>query len=131
MLAKRKELEQAKTWQAELDNLVAATFEKLATDILTDGQFRQLNGRYLAEQEALNGHTSRLVTELARQQDELDNVGNILAIVDRYLEMSALTSEILREFVHHITVHERNGAYRKKFYSQKIDIHFNYIGTIQ
>ena len=38
---------------------------------------------------------------------------------------------MLREFVHHITVHERNGAYRKKFYSHKIDIHFNYIETKQ
>ena len=55
LAAKRKELEQAKARQAELDNLIAATFEKLATGILTDGQFQQLNGRYLAEQEALKG----------------------------------------------------------------------------
>ena len=41
LAAKRKELEQAKTRQAELDNLIAATFEKLATGILTDGQFQQ------------------------------------------------------------------------------------------
>lgn len=131
LAVKRKELEQAKKRQAELDNLIAATFEKLATGILTDGQFKQLNGRYLAEQEALKGHISRLETELAGQQDELDSVGNFLAIVDRHLEMPELTPEILREFVHHITVHERDGAYRKKFYTQKIDIHFNYIGTIQ
>ena len=84
LAVKRKELEQAKKRQAELDNLIAATFEKLATGILTDGQFKP-----------------------------------------------ELTPEILREFVHHITVHERDGAYRKKFYTQKIDIHFNYIGTIQ
>ena len=131
LAAKRKELEQAKNRQTELDNLIAATFEKLATGILTDGQFKQLNGRYLAEQEALKGHISRLETELAVQQDKLDSVGNFLAIVDRHLEVPELTPEILREFVHHITVHERDGAYRKKFYTQKIDIHFNYIGTIQ
>ncbi|QNM05799.1 hypothetical protein [Qiania dongpingensis] len=33
LAAKRKELEQAKARQAELDNLIAATFEKLATGI--------------------------------------------------------------------------------------------------
>ena len=72
-----------------------------------------------------------LEAELAKQQDELDNVGNFLAIVDRYLEVSELTPEILREFVHHITVHERDGAYKKKFYTQKIGVYFNYIGTIE
>lgn len=87
--------------------------------------------RYLVEQEALKGHISHLGTELAGQQDELDDVGNFLVIVGRHLEVPELTPEILREFVHHITVHERDGAYRKKFYSQKIDIHFIYIGTIQ
>ncbi|MFR2466136.1 MAG: DUF4368 domain-containing protein, partial [Clostridia bacterium] len=116
---------------AEVDNLIAATFEKLATGILTDEQFQQLNGRYLAEQETLKTRAFCFEAELAKQQDELDNVGNFLAIVDRHLEVPELTPEILREFVHHITVHERDGAYRKKFYTQKIDVYFNYIGTIQ
>ena len=131
LTAKRKELEQARKRLAEVGNLIAATFEKLATGILTDEQFQQLNGRYLAEQETLNEHIARLGTELAKQQDELNNVGNFLAIVDRHLDMPELTPEILREFVHHITVHERDGAYKKKFYTQKIDIYFNYIGMIQ
>ena len=39
--------------------------------------------------------------------------------------------EILREFVHHITVHERFSAYKKKFYAQEIDVSFHYIGMIQ
>lgn len=51
LTAKRKELEQARKRLAEVDNLIAATFEKLATGIFTDEQFQQLNGRYLADQE--------------------------------------------------------------------------------
>lgn len=131
LTAKRKELEQARKRLTEVDNLIAATFEKLATGILTDEQFRQLNGRYLAEQENLKAGACCLEAELTNQQNELDNVGNFLAIVDRYLEVPELTPEILREFVHHITVHERSGAYKKKFYTQDIDVYFNYIGMIQ
>lgn len=130
LTAKRKELEQVKKRLAEVDNLIAATFEKLATGILTDEQFQQLNGRYLAEQETLKASASCFEAELAKRQDELDNVGNFLAIVDRHLEVPELTPEILREFVHHISVHERDGAYKKKFYTQKIGVYFNYIGTI-
>lgn len=58
-------------------------------------------------------------------------MGNFLAIVDRYLEIPELTPEILREFVHHITVHKRDGTYKKKFYTQKINVYFNYIGIIE
>lgn len=128
--AKRRELEQAKKRLAELDNLIAATFEKLATGILSDGQFKQLNGRYLEEQETLNARSAELETALFQGQDELDSIENFIAIVDRHIEVPELTPEILREFVHHITVHERDGAYKKKFYTQKIEVHFNYIGAI-
>lgn len=130
LAAKRKELEQAKKRLAEVDNLIAATFEKLATGILSDEQFSLLNGRYLAEQKTLKGRSAELEAELSKAQDELDNVGNFLAIVDRHLDVPELTPEILREFVHHITVHERDGVYKKKFYSQKVEVHFNYIGAI-
>ena len=120
LTAKRKELEQARKRLTEVDNLIAATFEKLGTGVLTDGQFGKLNGLYLAEQETLNEHIARLEAELVKQQDELDNVGNFLAIVDRHLEVPELTPEILREFVHHITVHERFSAYKKSFTHKRL-----------
>ena len=129
--AKRKELEQAKRRLAEVDNLIAVTFEKLATGVLNDEQFTQLNGRYLTEQETLKGKSAELETELSSQQDELNNIGSFLAIVDRHLNVPELTPEILREFVHHIVVYERSGAYKKKFYSQKISVCFNYIGLLE
>lgn len=58
-------------------------------------------------------------------------MGNFLATVDRYLEVAELIPEILREFVHHITVHERSGACKRKFCTQKIGVYFNYIGTVE
>ena len=130
MAAKRRELEQAKKRFAELDNLIAATFEKLATGILTDGQFKQLNRQYLMEQETLNEKGVELEKQLAKEQDKLDNIEKFLALVDRHIEVPELTPEILRDFVQHITVHERSGAYKKKFYTQKMEVHFHYIGAV-
>lgn len=57
---------------------LAATFEKLAKGILTDVQFKQLNGRYLAEQETLNEKGAELEQQLAKEQDELDNIEKFL-----------------------------------------------------
>lgn len=89
-----------------------------------------VKGRYLAEQETLNEKGAELEKQLAKEQDELDNIEKFLALVDRHIEVPELTPDILREFVHHITVLERSGAYKKKFYTQKIEVHFNYIGAI-
>lgn len=96
------------------------TAEKLATGILTDEQFQQLNGRYLAEQETLKEHIAHLETELAKRQDELDNVGNFLAVVDRHLEVPGRMLEILREFVHHITVMSVSALTRKSFTHKRL-----------
>ena len=41
------------------------------------------------------------------------------------IEAPELTPEILRDFVHHITVHERSRAYKKQFDTQEIDVCFN------
>lgn len=79
----------------------------------------------------MNEYIAHLETEHAKQQDELNNVGNFLAFVDRHLEVPELTPEILWEFVYHITVHEPSKAYKKKVYTQDIDVYFNYIGMIQ
>lgn len=90
--------------------------EKLATGILSDEPFKQPNGRYPAEQEGLKSRSSALETELSKGQDELDNVVDFLAVVDRHLEVPELTPEILREFAHHIVVHVNYTSLSRRAY---------------
>ena len=63
------------------------------------------------------------------------NLAFVTAFVDqdRYtsfekIERTELTPELVREFVERIEVHERSGRYKKKHYTQQVDIYFNFIG---
>lgn len=78
-----------------------------------------------------DNHCFCLEAELAKQQDELDNVGDFLAIVDRYLEIPELTPEILREFVHHMTALTRKSFTRRKSTSISITLALLNEGHIQ
>lgn len=48
--------------------------------------------------------------------------------MDKYTDITELMPELVREFVERIEVHERSGRYKKKHYTQQVDIYFNFIG---
>ena len=130
LAAKQKALSQAKKRLDELENLLAKAFEKMAAGILTDEQFQQLSERYSKEQKECEARIPQLEAELEEQEANLQGVDNFLAVVDRYLDIQELTPEVLHEFVERIVVHERSERWKKKNYTQQVDIHFNYIGCI-
>lgn len=131
LIAKRKALEQVKQRLADLENLLTVAFEKLASGVLTDEMFQELSGRYTREQAECRERIISLEAELKEQEENLESVDRFLEIVDRYLDIRELTPEILHEFVDRIVVHERSERWKKKNYTQKIDIYFNYIGNLE
>ena len=46
----------------------------------------------------------------------------------RGIANAELTPELVREFIQRIEIHERSGRYKKKHYTQQVDIYFNFIG---
>lgn len=58
------------------------------------------------------------------------NADRFMAIVDRYMEIQALAPEIVQEFVQKIVVHERSEPWRKKYYTQQVDVYFNFVGKV-
>lgn len=127
---KRKDLEQAKHRLGELDGYIATSFEKLASGILTDEQFMLLGDRYNKEKEELESSIPVMERELDEAEKNVDSAYQFLAIVDRYTDIQELTPEIVHEFIHCIVVHERSERWKKKNYTQDVDIYFNYIGKL-
>lgn len=101
-----------------LDGLLSKAFEKLASGVLTDGQFQQLSGRYAAEQAECQVSIARLEAERQEQEEGIQKVSKFLDVVDRYLDIQELTTEILHEFVVHIVAHKRSERWKKKHYTQ-------------
>ena len=51
-------------------------------------------------------------------------------MVQRYTGIQELTPEIVREFIEKIVVHERSEPWKKKNYTQQIDVYFNFVGQV-
>lgn len=126
----RKELDEGKHRLAELDTLLSIAFEKLAAGTLTDEQFKRLTTNYEAEKEALLLKIPILESSLQAKQEKVENTDKFLALVDRYMDFAELTPEIVNELIDHIEVHERSEPYKKKHYTQDVDIYFNHIGKL-
>ncbi|WP_417084806.1 DUF4368 domain-containing protein [Evtepia gabavorous] len=106
----------------DLETLFRRSFEELALGHLSDGQFQTLVQGYEQEKAEM------LKDEIANRQDTLLNAERFRKLVDKYTDITELTPELVREFVERIEVHERSGRYKKKHYTQQVDIYFNFIG---
>ena len=58
------------------------------------------------------------------------NADRFMAIVDSYTDIQGLTPEIVQEFIEKIGVHERSEPWKKKNYTQQVDVYFNFMGRI-
>lgn len=95
---------------------------------LSDGQFQTLVKGYKLEKAELEAKTETLKDEIANWQDTLQNADRFRKLVDKYTDIAELTLELVREFIQRIEIHERSGRYKKKHYTQQVDIYFNFIG---
>lgn len=77
----------------------------------------------------LTGRAGVLEAELAEQGAKAANVGKFLAVVRRYTNIQELNPTVLREFVDKIVVHEPDRSHCKR--TQKIDIHYNFVGDLE
>lgn len=130
LFAKTRELEKARKRLVDLDTLFRKTFEQLALENLSEVQFKSLTGGYEAEKQELLALSERLEQEIGTEQDKILNADRFLNIVDKYTDIQVLTPEIVREFIEKIVVYERSEPYKKKNYTQQVDVYFNFVGRV-
>lgn len=126
--AKQRELDKGERRLKDLEMLFRRSFEELALGHLSNGQFQMLVRGYEQEKAELEAKAETLKDEIANRQDTLLNAERFRKLVDKYTDITELTPELVREFVERIEVHERSGRYKKKHYTQQVDIYFNFIG---
>ena len=128
LAAKQRELDKGERRLKDLETLFRRSFEELALGHLSNGQFQMLVRGYEQEKAELETKAETLKDEIANRQDTLLNAERFRKLVDKYTDITELTPELVREFVERIEVHERSGRYKKKHYTQQVDIYFNFIG---
>lgn len=130
MLSQEKDLNKARKRLAELDTLFRTAFEQLALKHISDEQFQMLSGGYGQEKQELSDRIILLETSIASDRDKMLNTDRFLKIVDKYIAIQELTPEIVREFIDRVVVHDRSEPWKKKNFTQQVDVHFNFVGKV-
>ncbi len=105
-------------------------FEQLALENLSETQFKALTGSYETERQELTQRFGKLEQEISSGKDTMLNADRFMSVVDRYTDIQELTPEIVREFVEKIVVYERSERWKKKNYTQQVDVYFNFMGKV-
>ena len=128
--AKSRELEKAEKRLVDLDRLFRKAFEEMTLANLSEQQFKMLTSGYEAEKQELIERSEILEKELSSQKEQLLNADRFLKVVDKYIDIKELTPEIVREFIDRIVIRERSERWKKKNYTQQIDVYFNFVGQV-
>ena len=122
-----KRLEQCKSRHQELETLLNKIYEDNALGKLPIKRFESLTQTYEQEQAILNKETEELQAYVERYKGGSDKAKNFIKLVERHTGFNELTTTMLNEFVEKIVVHERDRK-GSMYPTQKIEIHFNFIG---
>ena len=56
------------------------------------------------------------------------NTDDFIKVAHKFIEMRTLTAPMLREFIEHIDVHEKQGG--NKYYTQELVIYYRFVGLV-
>lgn len=114
----------------DLDKLLQKAFEQLPPENLSETQFKALTGNYETERQELTQRFGKPEHEIRSEKDTMLNVDRFPAVVGKYTDIQKLTPEIVREFIEKIARHERSEPWKKKNYTQQVDVYFNFVGRV-
>lgn len=127
--SQRRELEESERRILTLDKLIQGLYEEKICGNLTDERFRKLTTTYEQEQSELNEKVKVLRTELSEAKDKLNNIDRFMSLVNKCTDVPELTSEIVREFIYKVIVHEKQKVNGHR--TQAVEIIYNCVGAIE
>lgn len=124
----KRQLEQETRRIAEIDTIIKRLYEDNVTEKLSDERFAKMSADYEREQKALERNTAELRKMVSACEEQGMNIKRFLKIVHSYMEPNELTPDILHAFVEKVVVHapDKSSGHR----TQRIDIHYNFVGEI-
>jgi hypothetical protein len=111
----------------ELDKLIQRVYEDMVAGRVTEKRLEVLSAEYEREQSELEWVIAELITEVDSFEDSAERASGFLELTRRYTDFTELTAPMLHEFIHKIVVHER-AEKNKRYTTQKVEIHLNFIG---
>ena len=113
----------------ELNSLFKRLYEYNVLGRITNEQFRLLSEGYNAEQREITERLPVLEKEIEHLEESANNVEHFIALAKKFINIEALTPEIIRTFISKIVIHEKSAKHCQSA-TQQIDIYFTHIGML-
>ena len=113
----------------KLDEIIRRLYEDNIDGKISDERFMKLTVNYENEQKELEEKRASLEDFIAVETDTAKNADRFIKIVNRYIEITELNAEIIREFVEKIYISRREVVDGVK--SKRVNIVWNFIGEFK
>ncbi len=116
--------------QAHPNSLLNKLYEDLALEKVTEERYQVMSKGYEEEQSGLKERRNHLTELITRAESAYENIDKFLPIIQKYTDITELNTHILNELIQKIVVYEKtdNPDGSK---SQRVDIHYKYIGYME
>lgn len=122
----KRKVSKAKKRSAELDGLIRKLYEAYATDKLAEKRFELLSAGYEKEQAELEAVIAEDEEKLSAFEADTARTEQFLALAKKYKDFSALTNQMILEFIDRIEVHAPQKVDGERV--QEVEIHLKFIG---
>ena len=126
----KKEMKAANKHIAELDKIIERLYEDRALGRLLEERYQSMMARYEAESCQLKNKKAIAEATISQSEKVRDNARKYIALISEYTDIQELSTQILIELIEKIVVHEKvtNPDGQK---SQRVDIHYKFVGIIR
>ena len=131
----RNELTKAKTRIEALDRIISRIYEDNVEGRISDERFQTMLAGYEAEQNGLKDKADQLERVICAANEQTESIASFLKLVRARTEITALTPEIVHEFIKRVIVSEAEFTPARFSHwaqgkTQKVQIIYNYIDDI-
>lgn len=112
-----------------IDEKFDRMYEDRLEGLLPDRKFREMAEKSESEREKLSAKLEELRTVLDVQETLDDNISQFMGVVKKYTDVQELDRELLNRLIDKIVV--GNKVKTDKGYTQKITIHYRFIGDLE
>lgn len=123
-----KTIKETKERIVDLDRIIQVLYEDKIKGYISEERFLKMNASYEEEQATLKVKLTTLLEENEKNKSFNNNINQFIELVEKYSDITELTTEITHAFIDKIIVHEK--VKLEDGFKQELEIIYNFIGAV-
>lgn len=123
-----KTIKETKARIVDLDRIIQVLYEDKIKGYISEERFLKMNASYEEEQATLKVKLTTLLQENEKNKSINNNINQFIELVEKYSDITELTTEITHAFIDKIIVHEK--VKLEDGFKQELEIIYNFIGAV-